>query len=423
MSGRGSRGRQRIASEGREMTITALFTVWILQLARGVSPEGALARFCSTAGVDVWRAAISLAGNHDVFYPWMPSAENPADTPSRLFEPISEYYTCDEAEPPAERGVADLRSVGMWPTEGPYFLHLCSGLTRLGDLGYWVETLSAEMGMHINSLRIGLLADVCMDLLCPAHALRILDLCQSGRVVGVFCSPPCGTLSALRHKPLQKGHGPRPLRSRADPWKPLPYCTPSEIKSVNVSSSLFLICLGLMGEARARGAWVALGHLADPGCEPYPSFFNTAEVVVACKQLRLQYCEVDQCCYGANWRKPTGLLLPRGGEMLHQRCWHDGHASRAGLLRPGTADAATYPHDFSHALASIFVQRWLLTTSRGYSRPFKPLCAEVGEARDPWDGSRHVSWQWLQPSADFLASHIKTLHSGQLPHRFVQSQQ
>ena len=101
-----------------------------------------------------------------------------------------------------------------------------------------------------------------------------------------------------------------------------------------------------------RGAWIGLEHPADRGREPYPSFFNTAVVKTFLSFFSLKYQLVDQCRFGADSVKPTGLLLPiKGNEFLSRRCNHRKHRKPlvgfdavTGLFN--THAAARYPPSF-----------------------------------------------------------------------------
>ncbi|CAE7256040.1 unnamed protein product, partial [Symbiodinium sp. CCMP2456] len=75
--------------------------------------------------------AIGVAGGHEVFYPWVPSKENPADEPSRRWEPNDEQADEGQPEPSGELVVTGL---GCWPNDSKFFIHVCSGPRRDGDL-------------------------------------------------------------------------------------------------------------------------------------------------------------------------------------------------------------------------------------------------------------------------------------------------
>ena len=278
-------------------------------------------------------ASINIAGGHECFYPWVPSKDNPADRPSRRFERGSEpgggAPELDSAKP-----VSDLRELGVWPADTKFFIHLCSGPRRNGDLIDAVEKSCAEIGMNVVGLAVDPLAqfgfpDVPQchaDLLDYSWLNFLLDIIDSGSVLGGFGSPPCCTISAARHVPLKPGQSyhaaPRPLRARLQPWICLPNRTEKEEHAVRVGSALFLIVLGMLGEIAARGGWVGLEHPADRGREPYPSFFATKETQTFCEQFQLRYQVIHQCMFGAITKKPTGLLLPQRCTLHAPQCNH-----------------------------------------------------------------------------------------------------
>lgn len=73
--------------------------------------------------------ACNVAGNADGFYPWTPSADNPADQPSRWFEPVAKVGL-PQPELAAAEPTVDLSRLPLLDpddTESFYFLHLCSG--------------------------------------------------------------------------------------------------------------------------------------------------------------------------------------------------------------------------------------------------------------------------------------------------------
>ncbi|CAK9055594.1 Uncharacterized protein SCF082_LOCUS30033 [Durusdinium trenchii] len=328
-------------------------------------------------------AAVCLAGGHEVWHPWLPSKDNPADEPSRRFEPRGGAPTPAKVEAPASSPDVDLRELGLWREDTLFFIHFCSGPRRKGDLLDAVETLCTEHGIAAQGLAIDPLAEVGgmigehkADLLQHTWYEKLMHIIDSGRVAGGFGSPPCSTISAARHMPLRgrkpgSGSGPRPLRARANPWVPLDYCTVKERLAVDVGTALFIITTGLLGEIARRGGWVGLEHPADRGREPFPSFFATAVVRDFCAYFRLFYTHLDQCMYGAVSRKPTGILQPHGCRSLAAVCNHDGsHEQLLGLDKDGrfrTTPAAQYPSGLCFALADSFVQRlvFLLGSLRG----------------------------------------------------------
>ena len=374
-------------------------------------------------------ASINLAGGHEVFYPWMPSAENPADEPSRRYEPStakSERAELESIEP-----IVDIADLGCWPAEQLFFIHLCSGPRRKGDLLDAIESLGREHGFDIQGLAVDPLAEMQStfaerstfgatgDLLNPLCGSWLLQFIHNKRVVGGFGSPPYSTISTARHKPLNISNrkSPRPLRSRTNPWVPLAYCNIKEVMSVQIGSALFLICLGLLGEIALRGGWTGLEHPADRGREPYPSFFNTEEVKEFMRIFGLGYQVLDQCMFGALSRKPTGLLLPRSGLQIGVTCNHvESHPLSLGLDSNGlfrTTPAAKYPHGLCQAVGQCFIQRLALAHEKHFTMPQR-VHSQLGSFSDPWHSRAHVSWEWPEPCSGFLASLIEAINCSEV---------
>ena len=188
-------------------------------------------------------ASINISGGHEVFYSWMPSGENPADDPSRRYDPSS--AKSERAELASSEPTVDIAELGCWPSHQLFFIHLCSGPRRSGDLLDAVEMLGREHGFDIQGLaidplgvshvsKVGEQAKVVNDLLHVQCGCWLLDFIKSKTVVGGFGSPPCSTISAARHQLLNLPgrKAPRPLRARSNPWIPLDYCSDTEIHAV-----------------------------------------------------------------------------------------------------------------------------------------------------------------------------------------------
>ena len=376
--------------------------------------------------------AINLAGGHDVFYPWLPSHENPADLPSRWWEPQPNCSGGQDGEPTQPEPVSevDLSGLSLWPQDAVFFIHLCSGPRQDGDLCHWVESLSSLHEVNVIGLCIDPLAADWQqrvwfqgcgagDLLNEQHAFFLLDLIQSGKVCGGFASPPYKTFSRAVHVVECTNQQPRQLRARSSVWDALECCTARERHAVTIESTLVLICLGLLGEMILQGAWVGLGHPADAG-EPYPSIFCSHEVNGFCSRFKLRQDELHQCMYGAVRKLPTTLLLPSACGHINLKCTHlfrhrpwlewgsdaSDHCHRAAGVK--------YPSALCHTLASNFVDRLSLARRKGYSRPFRPRLHLREKLKDPWVGVRDVGWAWPEPRANFLVENIAALHTGQI---------
>ena len=426
--------------------------------------------------------AIGISGGHEVFYPWIPSGENPADEPSRRFEAgldlligpscdnqkvlligpscdnqkvlligpscdnqkvllsapscdnqkvLLSAPSCDDSKAELEAKevvIVDPFNHGRLQSKEAFFVHLCSGPFRENDLTAWVERLSHEHGMMIVGIRVGprvrepcrSLDLPCKDMFKTTDMLLLLSLIHAGRVRGLFVSPPCSTFSAARHKALgDMKHGPRPLRSRKNPWLCLPRRTKREHEAVDIGTGLGLLAIGLMGEARMFGAWVGGEHPADRCRAPFPSFFANPEMDRLKGTAKLTYYETDQCMFGASSRKPTGLILPCGHQCIMRTCNHKlkhdvlaGWDSKRRQFR--TTAAAQYPTGFSHAIALLFVNRTLHASQHGYQQPYRPFGMADHDHVEPWTGTVRMAWKWPSPSRGFLAECIERCNQKQI---------
>ena len=371
--------------------------------------------------------SIGIAGGHEVFYPWVPSGDNPADEPSRRFEPEARQGKEDHIVPDIQATeivyVDPFNRLNM-TYHGDFFVHLCSGPDRECDLADWVERLAHEHGLDILGIRVDPLATPspitselsgvsCNDMLNSTHMHFILSLIHTGRVKGLFVSPPRSTFSAARHKALTaKGGGPRPLRSREHPWVALAGRSTRERHAVDIGTALGLISIGMLGEARAYGAWVGGEHPADRQKPPFPSLFCNSEVSELKSRFKLSYYQTDQCMFGAPSRKPTGLILPADHSSISRECNHRfkhalllGWDSQLQVFR--TTAAAKYPSGFSQQLALMFVKRLLHARAHGYQQPYCPRFRDTDPGVDPWTGTVNTAWQWPSPGRDFLAQCIE----------------
>ena len=372
--------------------------------------------------------AIGVSGGHEVFYPWLPSQDNPADEPSRYFEAGTQRVEKPLEPACAEMTFLDPFTLRDWTGNERYFVHLCSGLQRPDDLIAWVERFSHDHGIHLKGIRVDLavtadsfLGFQCSDMLQADHMLPLLKLIHAGRVLGGFVSPPHTTFTAVRRKPFTRSvWGPRPLRSRAEPWFPLPGCTLKERLLVDIGSSLALVGIGLLGEIRCFGGWLGQEHPADRGRKPFPSIFFSAEMEQLKRHFKLRYYTTDQCMFGAASKRPTGLLLPWGSDEVVRKCNHmhpniflqGGHVPNPHIL---STTNEKFPSNFCQTLASLFVGRLLRAREHGYLQPYAPrYLGSTSLGVDPWTGQVGTAWCWPSPCPGFLTQCIKRCNKSEI---------
>ena len=334
--------------------------------------------------------AIICCSGIDPYFSWVPTDENPADEPSsrhgiraigvRTVQPkpahlqqVSKPHGVDNAhwkdEHPWLKKLLDSQLAESTPAaycdELPkVFLHLCSGPPRKGDFVDEIIRRARRQGEGVVAVRLDPIIDPTLDLTDGKVVSFIRDLITLDRVYGMLCSPPCSTWSRARHVPLQKcgQQGPRPLRSRINPWICLPQRTPKEVAACNLGSALLLACVYLLGFCRR---WRAFEHPRDPGTEPFPSFFSSTASDLL-RQQHMRDVVFDQCRFGAAARKPTQLLLNKDDHVqaFHLKfCKHHKHDPHIGVDKHGnfkTAPLAKYPHSLCSQLADL---AWNYSTS------------------------------------------------------------
>ena len=314
-------------------------------LLKGRSPSRAVNRMCQKF------AALCLGGNLTAFISWLPTAVNPSDEPSSWYG----VRARNSPQPQAKReqsSSASTTSASQYTR--PVVLHLCSGPRREGYFHERTVAWCKQFGLDVEVLSIDPIIDDKLDLMDLDLVRRLEGMIEAGLVRGVLAGPPCSTWSSARHKPLGP-RGPRPLRSRAHPWKFLPNLSVKEQQAHDVGSYLAITCLRLIGMAACKGAWVLLEHPADKGYAPFPSLFATAQVKILEKTLNMVRHKFDQCMFGCQHRKATEVLSNdvEGKVYFTARCCHISHLPAIGLKGKQflTAGLAAYPARLCDVLA------------------------------------------------------------------------
>ena len=157
------------------------------------------------------------------------------------------------------------------------------------------------------------------------HLFGFLEqLCQSGRVRGVFAGPPCRTVTVLRFQ--QEEGGPRPLRGREGEARfGLPWLTEAEAQEADDDTVLWLRTLQLMTVALDETMECAIGleQPEDPAQWKeddvnlhagwgYPSFMVWPETVAFAQHYGLDFVHFDQKVLGHKRKKPTTMVTNIG---------------------------------------------------------------------------------------------------------------
>ena len=112
------------------------------------------------------------------------------------------------------------------------------------------------------------------ELLHRAATERLIDVIGGG--------PPCATTSRARHNPK----GPRPLRGRSKDFWGFPDLSWAEFLRVSEANSFWLYTMSIMEAVAASGGAFWWEHPDDPGREPYPTIWLTAEMIGLLERTR-----------------------------------------------------------------------------------------------------------------------------------------
>ena len=117
-----------------------------------------------------------------------------------------------------------------------------------------LEKRTAEESFDVMMISIDLAVDrKRCNLMEKSNRTFWLQQTASGRVIGAFQGPPCEMHTAAREHELPGGKGPRPLRSREEPWC-LEGLRPKELAQMEVANTLMWFSLQLLGLLIATGA-------------------------------------------------------------------------------------------------------------------------------------------------------------------------
>ena len=122
-------------------------------------------------------------------------------------------------------------------------LHLCSGYRRVGDVEWWLRLRADELEMELEVWSLDLAVHPSMDLTDQAFVDYIVNLSRAGFFHAVIVGPPCSTWSRAKFRP----GGPRPLRTRSEPWgKPDIAMSSSELSKLKLGSLLLRASLTII---------------------------------------------------------------------------------------------------------------------------------------------------------------------------------
>ena len=265
--------------------------------------------------------------------------------------------TEDAAEDTFERAVA-ARPAPVLKQRVFRVAHLFSGHRRPEDFEWHIALLASNSEFPVEVWSVDMAIDPLLDLSVESVVAALIVAFAAGFFHLALAGPPCSTWSRARFN--WKHRGPRPLRTRSEPWGRTDVTlTSRERKQLELGTRLLLATLRLfLALAQAGGIYI-LEHPRDPMDEPFPSIWALPEV----DELRLQtsgdMLQIDQCMYGQTSRKATTLMTnsKQAGALLNQRCVHTSHPEKLegkdaeGNFR--TSRAQCYPSALCQMLATV----------------------------------------------------------------------
>ena len=240
-------------------------------------------------------------------------------------------------------------------------LHLFSGFRRKGDLEWWIRVLAERSPFHVEVYSIDLAVDKAMDLTKDEVVGDFEAACREGFFHAAAAGPPCNTWARARFN--TRTPGPRPLRTRAEPWGRSDIVfTASERRKVDLGTSLLLATIKLVRALCSSGGVALVEHPRDPGVAPYPSIWAVDAMTSLLDDTKGHLMLIDQCMYGLAAKKATTIGIfglhasdPKVQATLKRQCRHKFHSVvLQGLNEDGsfkTSLAQVYPSGLCRAMA------------------------------------------------------------------------
>ncbi|CAK9064634.1 unnamed protein product, partial [Durusdinium trenchii] len=184
------------------------------------------------------------------------------------------------------------------------WMHFFAGRRQDGDVEEFAQKLAEAKGLQLMYISIDLATDHRWDLTIPCTFHALYQLVEEGLVDGVLGEPPCSTVASSRHVPLT--NGPRPLRFRHCFWgrEDLKLWERARVLEANC---LWLNYMSLCEGVSSRGGVHLFAHPADPGVDPYPSLWQTAEMINMERRTGAIRVHLHPCHYGGPEAKLTCL--------------------------------------------------------------------------------------------------------------------
>lgn len=201
-------------------------------------------------------------------------------------------------------------------------LYLFAGQERKTSVAAYLREMAEKKGWKLQVEEVDIKRDPKEDLSLLDFQTKIIARISSGEFHAVLCTPPCSTWTRVR---MANMRGPPPLRSFDYPWG-FPWVSNRFRQQVDLGSSLVRFAIQVWSAAAAKSSrpseiqaiFVFGEHPEDLGAvireedglllRP-ASIWQLAELqAILSPSSSLKTVAINQCCWGAPWRKPTRLI-------------------------------------------------------------------------------------------------------------------
>ena len=217
-----------------------------------------------------------------------------------------------------------------------------------------------------------------------------LKIAREGLVEGLLAGPPCETWTVAREADgMAPEHGPRPLRTAAEPWG-LVDLTQREFLQIDVGNQLMIFAIRICLIQAIQGKFSLLEHPDDPELHDRskhasPSIWRTA-VLAWLRQLGLFVeLRLEQGFYSQVSRKPTRFLISGVVQDMAQQI---GLQCRTSKRPTASTIGKTNGGSFKTAKLKEYTPELCAMIAQLYAHRLRPQC----EALDVAPGE----YSWMQ---------------------------
>ena len=273
-------------------------------------------------------------------------------------------------------------------------LYLFAGEHRKTSVASYLKEMAEAKKFHLQVEEVDIARRAEDDLSLPERQEQIINSIRNGEWDAVICTPPCSTWSRVRAANFR---GPPPLRDRNYPWG-YPWVKAKYEQELKLGNTLVEFTIRVVQvvqeiEDKLR-PFLLVEHPEDlgtvvreeDGAYLYPAAIWQLKEVRDMVDDKVFTVAINQCCWGADWRKPTRLLTtsteirrwgPHTWPMFDDQGFFCGPlksscdctvtkslAKRPHDLQFRTTGSSIYPPRLDEAIAAAILQHAAATKTR-----------------------------------------------------------